>query len=111
LFTKDSDHDSAKWLRVHVIPDQGVITDLKDTDIVEKLSQFIRSELLARPDYPLGRDQALITGGLIDSFSLAIIGVFIEQAFGVYIPDNDLTVAQMDTLDQMATRIKAGMDS
>jgi acyl carrier protein len=47
---------------------------------------------------------------LIDSFSLAQIGVVVEDAFDVYIPDTDLTVANMDSLDQMVTRIMAGIN-
>lgn len=80
---------------------------MKATDIKERLSNFICSELLGRPDYPLADDEPLITGGLIDSFSLAQIGVFIEDAFGVYIPDTDLTVDNMDTVRQMLVRIEA----
>jgi len=68
----------------------------------DRLRDFVRSELLRKPDYPLAADEPLITGGLIDSFSLAQIGVFVEDAFGVYLPDTDLTVANMDTIERMA---------
>ena len=67
----------------------------------DRLRDFVRSELLRQPDYPLAADEPLITGGLIDSFSLAQIGVFVEDAFGVYVPDTDLTVANMDTIERM----------
>jgi acyl carrier protein len=77
-------------------------------DVKNKLRTFILTELLNNPDYPLADDEPLITGGLIDSFSLAQIGVFVEDAFDVYIPDTDLTVANMDTLEQMAARVMAG---
>jgi acyl carrier protein len=43
---------------------------------------------------------------MIDSFSLAQIAVFIEDTFGVYIPDTDLTVANMDTFDQMVSVVR-----
>ncbi len=76
--------------------------------VKEEMRTFIRNELLGRPDYPLADDEPLITGGLIDSFSLALVGVFIETAFGVYIPDTDLTVANLDTLNQMTACITAG---
>lgn len=76
-------------------------------EVKEKMRAFIRNELLGRPGYPLEDDEPLITGGLIDSFSLAQIGVFVESEFGVYIPDTDLTVANMDTLNQMAARVMA----
>jgi len=71
----------------------------------DRLRDFVRSELLREPDYPLAADEPLITGGLIDSFSLAQIGVFVEDAFGVYVPDTDLTVANMDTIERMVTCI------
>ncbi len=78
------------------------------SEIRPKLGGFTCGELLNNPHYPLADDEPLITGGLIDSFSLAQVGVFAEQAFGVYIPDTDLTVEKMNTLRQMVTRIAAG---
>jgi acyl carrier protein len=80
---------------------------MNKTEIKEILRTFILQELLGRPHYPLADDEPLITGGLIDSFSLAQIGVFVEEAFNVYIPDTDLTVANMDSLNQMAERVAA----
>ena len=80
---------------------------MNPTEVREKMRAYICSELLGRPDYRLADDEPLITGGLIDSFSLALVGVFIEDAFGVYIPDTDLTVANMDTLNQITARILA----
>jgi acyl carrier protein len=65
----------------------------------------VRRELLRKPDYPLDDDEPLITGGLIDSFSLAQVGVFVENAFGVYLEDTDLTVANMDTVTRMVSCI------
>jgi acyl carrier protein len=77
-------------------------------EVKDRLRAFICRELMGEPDYPLADDAPLITGGLIDSFALAHIGVFIERTFGVYVPDVDLTVELMDTLEQMAARVLAG---
>lgn len=74
-------------------------------EIKDKLRTFICTELLNNPDYPLKDDEPIITSGLMDSFSLAQIGVFAEIEFNIYIPDTDLTVDAMDTLDQIAGRI------
>jgi acyl carrier protein len=74
-------------------------------EVKEKLRKFICKELLNNPDYPLRDDEALITSGLMDSFSLAQIGVFAEIEFNVYVPDTDLTVDAMNTVDQMTARI------
>ena len=41
----------------------------------------------------------------MDSFSLAEFAVYVESEFDVYIPDADLTVAKMNTLDQMVARV------
>ncbi len=72
------------------------------------LREYILGELLRDPSYALADDQPLITGGLIDSFALALIAVFIETRFDVYIPDTDLTVERMDTLDQIVARVLRG---
>ncbi len=77
-------------------------------EVKTKLREFILKDLLRNPVYDLADDEPLITGGMMDSFSLAQVGVFAEKAFNVYIPDTDLTVANMDTLDQMINRIMAG---
>ncbi len=74
-------------------------------EIKAKLRAFICDELLNNPNYPLRDDEPIITSGLMDSFSLAQVGVFAEIEFNVYIPDSDLTVDAMDTLNQMAERI------
>lgn len=76
--------------------------------ILDALRQFVCSELMQHPAYPLRDDEPLMSGGLIDSFSVAYIGVFIEQAWGVYIPDPELTVENMDTLALIATRVLQG---
>ena len=77
-------------------------------EVTTKLREFICKDLLRNPGYDLAEDEALITGGMMDSFSLAQVGVFAEKAFNVYIPDTDLTVANMDTLAQMVDRILKG---
>jgi len=78
---------------------------MERSEIVSRLSRYICTELLNRPDHQLTEDMKLISGGVIDSFSLAQIGVYVEDAFGVYLPDTELTVARMDSISQMADRI------
>ena len=78
---------------------------MSSQEIKDGLRTFICRELLKEPGYPLGDDEPLVTGGLIDSFSLAHVGVFIETAFGVYVPDVEFTVQDMDTIEQMAAQV------
>lgn len=80
-----------------------------DPDAVRaQLRAFITRDLIRNPDYPLGDAEKIITGGLMDSFGLAEWGVFVEEAFGVYVPDPELTVERLDTLEQMVARVLQG---
>lgn len=81
--------------------------DLDPTDVKARLRPFLCADLVRNPNYPLRDDEPLVTGGLIDSFSIAQIGVFVEREFGVLVPDTELTVENMDTLDRMAATIVA----
>ncbi|MAU11631.1 MAG: hypothetical protein CL607_17535 [Anaerolineaceae bacterium] len=78
---------------------------MDESTVRQQLRDFILEDLIRDPDYDLEDDEGIVSSGLIDSFSLAQIGVFAEETFGVYIPDPDLTVAKMDTLDLMVARI------
>jgi acyl carrier protein len=73
--------------------------------VMESLREYVRSALIGNPSYQLGDDEPLITGGLIDSFCIAHLAVFIEGTFGVYIPDTELTVENMDTLASIAATL------
>ena len=75
-----------------------------------KLREFITRDLIRDEDYELTDTEGIVTEGLMDSFALAEFGVYVEQEFDVYIPDSDLTVEKMDTLDQMVARILRDMD-
>ncbi|MCU0497234.1 MAG: acyl carrier protein [Anaerolineae bacterium] len=79
--------------------------DMDATTVREQIRQFIVRDLMRDPSYQLTDQEGIITGGLIDSFALAELAVYVEKEFGVYIPDPDLTVAKMDTLDQMIARV------
>ncbi|MFN2140894.1 MAG: hypothetical protein ACK2U5_10460 [Candidatus Promineifilaceae bacterium] len=81
---------------------------MQEAEVREKLREFIINELIRDEEYELEDDEGIITGGLMDSFALAEFGVYVEQEFDVYIPDSDLTVAKMDTLDQMVARVING---
>ena len=78
---------------------------MNETSVREKLRTYILQELIRDPGYSLSEDEGLITGGLMDSFALADLAVFIENSFDVYIPDPDLTVEKMDTLGQIVSRV------
>ncbi len=73
------------------------------------LRAFITRELIRDEKYNLSDDEGIITGGMMDSFALAELGVFVEDTYNVYIPDAELTVAKMDTLNQITARVMRGL--
>jgi acyl carrier protein len=78
---------------------------MNETEIKNKLRTYICSEIIKDKDYSLQDNEPLITGGLVDSFSLVHLAVFIEKEIGVQIPDTDLTIETMDTINAMTERI------
>jgi acyl carrier protein len=74
--------------------------------IISPLSQYIASQILKQPNYPLSPDEPLISSGLIDSFSLVDLALFVEDKFGVHIDDTELNADTFDTLDQLAAIIQ-----
>lgn len=67
----------------------------------EKLIEFIRDEFLDEPDTELTENTKLISSGMIDSFSLVSLQVFIEKEFGKKIPAPRITAESFDTVKQM----------
>ena len=72
----------------------------------EALRQYITTELMRDPEYPLKNDEALISGGLIDSFSLVELQLFIESEFGVHIDDTELTADAIDNVNDIIALIR-----
>lgn len=55
-------------------------------------------------------DEPIFSSGLLDSFVLVDMVTFIEDEFGVSVPDADLNVANFDTLNQIKSYITENME-
>jgi acyl carrier protein len=75
-------------------------------DILDKLNTQIASQILKQPGRVLGEEQKLLSSGIIDSFSLVDLALFVEEAFGVHIDDAELNAETFDTLGQLADLIE-----
>ncbi len=76
------------------------------SDIQTTLSQYIAAEILKQPNRTLTPEVKLISNGLIDSFHLVDLALFIEDTFGVHIDDTELNADTFDTLAQLAALIE-----
>jgi acyl carrier protein len=74
--------------------------------IVTRLNEYITGQIIKRPDKTLNPNEALISGGVIDSFSLVDLALFVEQTWGARIDDTELNAQTFDTLNQLAELIE-----
>jgi len=76
-------------------------------ETLDQLSRFIASTILKQPARVIGADEKLISSGLIDSFSLMDLALFVEDTFGVRVEDTELNADTFDNLTQLASLIES----
>ena len=76
-------------------------------EILTALNAYIVTQILKQPKRTLRPDEALLTSGLIDSFNLVDLGLFVEDKFGVRIEDTELNPDTFDTLEQLTALIQS----
>jgi len=75
--------------------------------MLEQLSNYIATEILKQPSRVIQPDEALISSGLIDSFSLMDLALFVEDTFGVRIEDTELNADTFDSLSALVELIQS----
>ena len=76
-------------------------------DIINVLSEKISKNILKRPGMKITPDEPLISGGLIDSFSLVDLALMVEDTFGVHLDDAELNAETFDTLKQLSDLVQS----
>jgi acyl carrier protein len=76
------------------------------SETVTALGEYIATKILKQPKRMIRADEPLISNGLIDSFSLVDLGLFVEERFGVRIDDSELNAETFDSLGQLAAIIE-----
>jgi acyl carrier protein len=76
------------------------------TDITNTLAQYVATQILQQPKRVIAPDAPLISSGLIDSFHLVDLSMFVEEQFGVRIDDSELNKETFDTLGQLTSLIE-----
>ena len=77
-----------------------------DNTIRTELSQFICEQILMQPNRSIKPDESLISSGLIDSFNLVDLALYVEDNYSVHIDDTELNADTFDTLDQLVSLIQ-----
>lgn len=81
-----------------------------NAEIIAKLEEQIAKEIFKQPGRKLDPQEALISSGVIDSFSLVDLSLFVEDTWNVIIDDTELNADTFDTLAQLAALIEERLD-
>ncbi len=73
----------------------------------EELIAYIRKEFLSDSSAELTAETKLISSGLIDSFSIVSLLVFIDHAFGKKVPAARVTAENFDSVQKIIEVINA----
>lgn len=77
------------------------------SDTIPQISKFIASSVLKQPNRTIDPDEKLISSGLVDSFNLMDLALFVEDTFGVRIEDTELNAETFDSLNQLNALIES----
>ncbi|MBE0695674.1 MAG: acyl carrier protein [Anaerolineaceae bacterium] len=80
-------------------------------ETVLALSEYITGSILKQPKRVLTADTVLLSSGLVDSFSLVDLAMFIEERFGVRIHDTELNAQTFDTLGQLSQLVETRQEN
>ncbi len=67
---------------------------------------YIKKEYLEDDETEITETTPLVSGGIVDSFSMVSLKVFLEKSFGVQIPDSKITPESFDTVNSIAALVQ-----
>jgi acyl carrier protein len=76
---------------------------VNEPDVAQRLEDFLRDSFAVSPTDPhFGPDVDLVENGYVDSVGLAEMLGFVEEEFGVRVPDEELLSDDFATIQGMA---------
>lgn len=76
-------------------------------DLRKTILDYVRREYIEEgDDRPLGVDTPLITGGIVDSFSMVSLKRFLERRYELKIPDADASPEAFDSVEKIAVLVE-----
>jgi len=75
-------------------------------DMQKVILEYVKDEYLEDEDEELELDTPLISGGIVDSFSMVSLKRFLESKYSVSIPDDKATPEAFDTVNKICDLVK-----
>jgi acyl carrier protein len=67
---------------------------------------YVTKEYLEDDSEPITYDTPLISGGIVDSFSMVSLKRFLENKYAIQIPDDRATPEAFDSVNKIATLVE-----
>jgi acyl carrier protein len=77
--------------------------------IQNEIADYIAQEILRNARRKVSLEEPLISSGLIDSFHLVDLALFVEASYNVRIDDTELSASTFDTVQALTDLIMARM--
>jgi acyl carrier protein len=76
-------------------------------DMQKTVLDYVTREYLEDDSQTLGLDTPLISGGIVDSFSMVSLKRFLENKYNISIPDDKATPEAFDTVNKIVSLVRA----
>ncbi|HOP60427.1 MAG TPA: acyl carrier protein [Candidatus Saccharicenans sp.] len=75
-------------------------------ELKEVIKNYVTNEYLEPDSDPIDYDTPLISGGIVDSFSMVSLKRFLENKYHIQIPDDKATPEAFDSVNKIAELVK-----
>ncbi len=75
-------------------------------DLKDIVLKYVTEEYLEDDSDPITYDTPLISGGIVDSFSMVSLKRFLENKYKIQIPDDEATPEAFDSVNKIAVLVR-----
>jgi len=75
-------------------------------EMTQVVLNYVKNEYLEDEDEDLGVDTPLISGGIVDSFSMVSLKRFLENKYKISIPDDKATPDAFDSVTKIVAVVR-----
>jgi len=75
-------------------------------EMQEVILDYIKEEYMEEDDEDINADTPIISGGIVDSFSMVSLKRFLENKYKIAIPDDKATPEAFDTVNRIIELVK-----
>lgn len=75
---------------------------MRREEIISKLADYVRTELVEDEGRELNEETPLLQWGILDSMGIVNLLAFIEEDFGIEVPDDGVRPEHFETLGKLS---------